>query len=53
MIIATDPISVIAVFRELEVNRRLAHIVEGESLFNDGTAAAVARLGVFPRRTQA
>ncbi len=41
MISATDPISVIAVFRELGVNRRLAHIVEGESLFNDGTAVVV------------
>lgn len=41
MISATDPISVIAVFRELGVNRRLAQIVEGESLFNDGTAVVV------------
>lgn len=38
---ATDPISVIAVFRELGVNRRLANIVEGESLLNDGAAVVV------------
>ncbi len=39
LISATDPISVISLFRDLGVNRRLAVIVEGESLFNDGTAA--------------
>ncbi|MCZ7567685.1 MAG: Na+/H+ antiporter [Ardenticatenaceae bacterium] len=38
LISATDPIAVIAVFRELGVPRRLSHIVEGESLFNDGTS---------------
>lgn len=35
---ATDPIAVIAVFRRLHVPTDLATIVEGESLFNDGTA---------------
>lgn len=35
---ATDPISVIALFRELGVNKRLSTLVEGESLFNDGMA---------------
>ncbi|MDE2221316.1 MAG: sodium:proton antiporter, partial [Gammaproteobacteria bacterium] len=38
LISATDPISVLAVFRTLGVERRLAVIVEAESLFNDGTA---------------
>lgn len=41
MVSATDPISVIAIFRELGVSRRLANIVEGESLFNDGAAVVV------------
>jgi CPA1 family monovalent cation:H+ antiporter len=44
LISATDPISVIALFRELGVRKRLAVIVEGESLFNDGTAAVVFQI---------
>ncbi len=32
----TDPISVLALFRELGVSKRLSTIVEGESCFNDG-----------------
>ncbi|BDC48617.1 Na+/H+ antiporter [Bryobacterales bacterium F-183] len=44
LISATDPIAVIALFRELGVSKRLAVIVEGESLFNDGTAAVVFQL---------
>lgn len=35
---ATDPVSVIALFRELGVEKRLSIIMEGESLFNDGIA---------------
>ncbi len=35
---ATDPVSVIALFRELGVSSRLSVLVEGESLFNDGMA---------------
>lgn len=35
---ATDPVSVIAVFRSLGVPKRLQVLMEGESLFNDGTA---------------
>lgn len=38
---ATDPISVLAIFKEMAVPRRLAITVEGESLFNDGTAAVL------------
>ena len=38
MVAATDPVAVIATFRNLGVPRRLATLVEGESLFNDGTA---------------
>lgn len=39
LIAATDPVSVIATFRELGVRGRLRLLVESESLFNDGTAA--------------
>lgn len=38
LISATDPVAVIALFKELGVSRRLAVLVEGESLFNDATA---------------
>ncbi|MBN2383135.1 Na+/H+ antiporter [bacterium] len=32
----TDPVSVLAIFREQGVNKELSTIVEGESVFNDG-----------------
>lgn len=35
---ATDPVSVVALFRELGVSKRLTTLMEGESLFNDGVA---------------
>jgi CPA1 family monovalent cation:H+ antiporter len=35
---ATDPVSVLALFRQLGAPHRLSTIIEGESLFNDGTA---------------
>lgn len=38
MIAATDPVSVLATFRELGVDPRLTLIMEGESLLNDGVA---------------
>lgn len=38
IISATDPVSVVSVFKELGVPKRLSMILEGESLFNDGTA---------------
>lgn len=41
LISATDPVSVLAIFRTLGVDKRLAVIVEAESLFNDGTAIVV------------
>ncbi|HEY2163067.1 MAG TPA: sodium:proton antiporter, partial [Gemmatimonadaceae bacterium] len=34
----TDPVAVVALFRQLEAPRRLQVIIEGESLLNDGTA---------------
>jgi monovalent cation:H+ antiporter, CPA1 family len=39
LIAATDPVSVIATFKEARVHGRLRLLVEAESLFNDGTAA--------------
>jgi monovalent cation:H+ antiporter, CPA1 family len=41
---ATDPISVLALFRKLGAPERLTVIVEGESLFNDGVAVVVFRM---------
>lgn len=41
---ATDPISVIATFRQLGAPKRLSVIVEGESLFNDGSALVLFNL---------
>ena len=39
LIAATDPVSIIATFREAKVKGRLRLLVEAESLFNDSTAA--------------
>jgi CPA1 family monovalent cation:H+ antiporter len=39
LIAATDPVSVIAAFKELRAERRLSMLVESESLLNDGAAA--------------
>lgn len=38
---ATDPVSVLALFKKLGAPKRLTVILEGESLFNDGTAVVV------------
>ena len=38
---ATDPISVLSIFKEMVVPRQLSVVVEAESLFNDGTAAVL------------
>lgn len=38
LISATDPVAVVAVFRDLGVSKRLLTLVEGESLLNDGVA---------------
>lgn len=40
---ATDPISVLAIFRETSISKSLSVIVEGESLLNDGIAAVFIR----------
>jgi CPA1 family monovalent cation:H+ antiporter len=41
---ATDPISVLAIFKDLRMDKRLSLIIEGESLLNDGTAAALFQI---------
>lgn len=38
LISATDPVAVIALFKELGVPKRLTMVVEGESMLNDATA---------------
>jgi CPA1 family monovalent cation:H+ antiporter len=37
LIAATDPIAVVAIFKELGAPKRLSILIEGESLLNDGT----------------
>jgi len=44
LISATDPVSVLALFKKLGAPLRLTIIVEAESLFNDGAAAVVFRI---------
>lgn len=41
LICATDPVSVLALFRRYEVPADLKYLIEGESLFNDGTGVVV------------
>ena len=41
IISATDPVAVLALFKEYGAPKRLTLIFEGESLFNDGTAVAL------------
>ncbi len=41
LISATDPVAVVALFKELGAPRRLNVLIEGESLFNDATAIVV------------
>ncbi len=37
----TDPVSVLALFKKLGISKKLSTIVEGESLFNDGTGVVI------------
>ena len=44
IVAATDPIAVLAIFKQLHAPHSLELIVEGESLFNDGTGVVLARI---------
>ena len=44
LIAATDPVAVIALFKEVGAPKRLAILVEGESLFNDATAIVLFKI---------
>ena len=44
LISATDPVAVVSLFKEMGAPKRLGILVEGESLFNDGTALVVFKL---------
>jgi Na+:H+ antiporter len=44
LISATDPVAVVALFRALGAPKSLTVLMEGESLFNDGTAIVVFNL---------
>ena len=46
IISATDPIAVVAIFKNLGVPKRLSVLLEGESLLNDGTAIVFFTLSV-------
>jgi CPA1 family monovalent cation:H+ antiporter len=46
IISATDPISVLAIFKDLHVDSRLSVLLEGESLLNDGTAVVLFQIFV-------
>jgi CPA1 family monovalent cation:H+ antiporter len=46
LIAATDPVAVIAMFKDLGVKGRLRFLVESESLFNDGVAAVLFALAL-------
>lgn len=46
LISATDPVAVIAFFRNLGVSKRLQMLVEGESLFNDGVAIVLFNMAI-------
>jgi CPA1 family monovalent cation:H+ antiporter len=44
IISATDPISVLAIFKKLAVNEEFTTIIEAESLFNDGAAVTLFQI---------
>ncbi|SIP96617.1 cation:proton antiporter domain-containing protein [Marinobacterium stanieri] len=55
---ATDPVAVIALFRQIGAPGRLSTLIEGESLFNDATALVLSKIllavlatGVFSSQT--
>lgn len=45
LLAATDPVAVLDAFRNVRISRTLSTLIEGESLFNDGTAMVL--FGIF------
>ncbi|MDP5272775.1 Na+/H+ antiporter [Chengkuizengella axinellae] len=43
---ATDPVSVLSIFKSMGVNHRLSTIIEGESLINDGVAYVLFKISL-------
>lgn len=41
MVMPTDPVSVLAMFKKLGISKRLTTIIEGESIFNDGAGVVI------------
>lgn len=41
MMSATDPVAVVSLMKQLGASEKLAILIEGESLFNDGTGTCV------------
>ncbi|MBU0764555.1 MAG: cation:proton antiporter [Bacteroidetes bacterium] len=41
VISATDPVAVVALLKELGASKKLGHLIEGESMLNDGTAIVI------------
>ncbi|MRY42904.1 cation:proton antiporter, partial [Parabacteroides distasonis] len=50
---ATDPISVLSIFKSMNVSKKLSIAVEGESLLNDGVAVVLFNIAVFKFLTYA
>ncbi len=46
LISATDPVAIIAMFKDNKIHGRLRLLVESESLFNDGAAAVLFSLAL-------
>lgn len=44
LISATDPVAVLAIFKEMRIPKRLSTVVDGESLLNDGTALIIFQI---------